>query len=71
MEIFVGIALLFLALAFCFEKLTNFIKQLNSSKPKGLLSPGKVLKFNLSFSSENKKEEVCATNTNSSKDSLD
>lgn len=71
MEILVGIALLFLALAFCFEKLTNLVKQLNSSKPTGLLNSGKVLMFNLSVSSENKKKEVCATNTNSNKDSLD
>ena len=59
MEIIVSIALMILALAFIFEKLTNFIKQLHSSKPKGLLGPGKCLKMGITISSENKKDEVC------------
>lgn len=42
-------------LAFLFEKLTNFIKQLHSSKPKGLLGSGKYLKMGITISSENKK----------------
>lgn len=60
MDVIVSIALVIFALAFLFEKLTNFIKQLHSSKPKGLLGPGKCLKFGLTISSENKKEEACA-----------
>ena len=64
MDIIVGLALFVLALAFMFEKLTNFIKQLHSSKPKGLLGYGKSLKVGLTISSENKKSEVCeATQT--------
>lgn len=67
MEILVSITLLILALAFLFEKLTNFMKQLHSSKPKGLLRAGKSLNFNLTVSSQNKKSEVCDCNTNSNK----
>ena len=64
MEIISGIALIILALAFMFEKLTKFIKQLHTGKPKGLLGDGKSLKVGLTISSENKKSEVCeATQT--------
>lgn len=71
MEILGFIALVLLTLSFCFRELTNFVKQLKSSGTNKLLTPGKMLNFTLSVSSEDKKNEVCATNTNSKKDSLD
>lgn len=71
MEIIGFVALLLLASAFCFRELSNLVKQLKSSKPQGLLGPGKILEFNVSVSSKSKKSEVCDPNTNSKKDSLD
>lgn len=71
MEILGFIALVLLAFTFCFKELTNFVKQLKSSGSNKLLTPGKTLNFTLSVTSENKKNEVCATNTNSSKNDLD
>lgn len=54
-----------------FDSLTKFIKQLHSSKPKGLLKEGRKLNVNLTISSEDKKDEACARHTNSIEDSLD
>ena len=71
MEILGFIALVLMAFAFCFKELTAFIKQLKSSNSSKLLGSGKTLKVNVTVSSEDKKNEVCATNTNSIKDDLD
>lgn len=71
MEILGFIALVLMACAFCFRELTAFIKQLKSSGSSKLLGSGKTLKVNFIVSSEDKKNEVCATNTNSIKDDLD
>lgn len=66
MEVFLYIALLAFTLAVLFEKMTNFIKQLKSSKSSKLLSAGKTLKVEFQISSTDKqKSEVCARNTNS------
>ncbi len=71
MEFLIGIALVVMAFSFLLKDLTNFIKQLHSFKPKGLLNNGKKLNFNLTISSINRKKEVCASITNSKKDNLD
>ena len=71
MEILVSIALIIGAFAFLIEKLTNFIKQLHNSKPRGLLGAGKLLKIGITISSEDKKSEVCDGNTNSKTKRLD
>lgn len=71
MEVLVSIALLVLACAFLFEKLTNFIKQLHTVKPKGLLAPGKSLHFDMSISSEGKKEKLVSPHTNFKNNGLD
>lgn len=71
MEILVGIALIIITLKLMFDSLTKFIKQLHSSKPKGLLKEGRKLNMNLTISSEDKKDEACARHTNSIEDSLD
>lgn len=39
--------------------LTNFIKQLHTEKPKGLLGDGKTITFSLTVSSEDKKRNSC------------
>ncbi len=71
MEIFAYIALAALALAFLFDRLDNFLKRLQGLKPKGLLEAGKSVEIGLTISSKNKKDEVCATHTNSTQKRLD
>ena len=58
MEFFVVIALIIMALSFLFKELSEFVKRLHSSKPKGLLSDGKILQLNITLSSRDRKKEV-------------
>lgn len=72
MEIFVGIAIVIISLYFLLKGLTDFVKQLHSFKPKGLLTDGKELNLSLTISASNKaKKEVCERATNSKQDDLD
>lgn len=72
MEVFLYIALLAFTLSVLFEKMTNFIKQLKSSKSGKLLSNGKTLKVEFQISSSDKqKSEVCAKDTNSKLNELE
>lgn len=69
MEVLLVIAIIIFASTFLIRDLTDFIKELHRSEPKNLLSGGKKLKFNLTISAEDKKEEVCGANTNSQNNS--
>lgn len=67
MEVLLVIAVIIFASTFLIRGLTDFIKELHRSEHKNLLSGGKKLKFNLTISAEDKKEEACAA-TQTSKD---
>lgn len=68
METLLVITVILFALGFVFEKATNFFKELKSGSAK--LAKGFEAK--LSFVPiDDKKSEVCATNTNSTNDNID
>ena len=71
MEILVGIAIVVFSLYFLLKGLTDCIKQLHTSRPKGLLTDGKKLNVNLTISTSDEKKEVCERATNSKRDDLD
>lgn len=57
MEIFLYITLVFMAFSVLLEKLTNFFKQLHSSKSSKLLANGKTIKAEFKISTSDKKKK--------------
>ena len=68
LEWFLVIAVILFALAFLFEKITDFIKQLKSGSAK--LIKGFEAKLSI-VPIDSKKSEVSATNTNSTNEHID
>lgn len=67
MEVFLVIAIIIFALGYLLEKASNFIQQLKAGSTK--LAKGFEAK--LSIVPIDKKSEECATNTNSTSDTLE
>ena len=57
MEIFLYITLVLMAFSVLVEKLTNFFKQLHSSKSNKLLASGRTLKAEIKISASDKKKK--------------
>lgn len=72
MEIMLLISsIIIMASTFLVGRLTEFVKQLHSVEHGSLLDSGKKLRFILTISLQEQKEEACGPNTNSSKNDLD